>query len=210
VVNLVKSFGDHQRIYSASLIVALSVALFILSFLTRIFALKAQDRAIRSEESLRHFALTGKLLDPRLGIRQVIGLRFASDGEFAALAKRAADENLSEDAIKQAVRSWRRTRTGYSRIPERDRLLARAVLCPLLVTTRRAPIAAPRTSHWRTAGPRGAVCPLARSMTGCSAYTAAVALRTEPAAQRWNGPRDQHLARRLQVVQFDAGRRKAA
>jgi hypothetical protein len=107
VVNLVKSFGDHQRIYSASLIVALSLALFILSFLMRSFALKAQDRAIRAEESLRHFALTGKLLDPRLGIRQVIGLRFASDAEFAALAKRAAEENLSEDAIKQAVRNWR-------------------------------------------------------------------------------------------------------
>jgi len=107
VVNLVKSIGDHQRIYSASLIVALSVALFILSLLARTFALKAQDRAIRAEENLRHFALTGKLLDPRLGIRQVIGLRFASDAEFAALAKRVADENLSEDAIKRAIRNWR-------------------------------------------------------------------------------------------------------
>jgi len=107
VVNLVKSIGDHQRIYSASLIVALSVALFILSLLARTFALKAQDRAIRAEENLRHFALTGKLLDPRLGIRQVIGLRFASDAEFAALAKRVADENLPEDAIKRAIRNWR-------------------------------------------------------------------------------------------------------
>ena len=107
VVNLVKSLGDHQRIYSASLIVALSVALFILSFLARIFALKAQDRAIRAEENLRHFVLTGKLLDPRLSTRQVIGLRFASDGEFPALAKRAAEENLSEDAIKRAVQNWR-------------------------------------------------------------------------------------------------------
>jgi hypothetical protein len=107
VVNLVKSIGDHQRVYSASLIVALSLALFILSFLARIFALKAQDRAIRAEENLRHFALTGKLLDPRLGIRQVIGLRFASDAEFVALAKRAAEENLSEDTIKKAVQNWR-------------------------------------------------------------------------------------------------------
>jgi hypothetical protein len=107
VVNLVKSIGDHQRVYSASLIVAISVALFILSFLARIFPLKAQDRAIRAEENLRHFVLTGKLLDPRLGIRQVIGLRFASDEEFLALARRAAEENLSEDAIKKAVRNWR-------------------------------------------------------------------------------------------------------
>ena len=107
VVNLVKSLGDHQRLYSASLIVALSVALFILSFFARIFPLKAQDRAIRAEENLRHFVLTGKLLDPRLGIRQVIGLRFAADEEFVALAKRAVEENLSEDAIKRAVRNWR-------------------------------------------------------------------------------------------------------
>jgi hypothetical protein len=107
VVNLVQSIGDHQRIYSASLIVALSVALFILALLARIFALKAQDRAIRAEENLRHFALTGKLLDSRLDIRQVIGLRFASDDEFLALAKRAAEEKLSEDAIKRAVRNWR-------------------------------------------------------------------------------------------------------
>jgi len=107
VVNLVHSIGDHERIYSASLIVALSLALFILAFLARIFALKAQDRAIRAEENLRHFVLTGKLLDPRLGIRQVIGLRFASDDEFVALAQRAAEENLSEDAIKKAVRAWR-------------------------------------------------------------------------------------------------------
>ena len=107
VVNLVHSIGDHERIYSASLIVALSLALFILAFLARIFALKAQDRAIRAEENLRHFVLTGKLLDPRLGIRQVIGLRFASGDEFVALAKRAAEESLSEDAIKKAVRAWR-------------------------------------------------------------------------------------------------------
>jgi hypothetical protein len=77
------------------------------ALLGRMFAVKAQDRAIRAEENLRHFVLTGKLLDPRLAIRQVIGLRFASDAEFVALAKRAADENLSERAIKQAVQQWK-------------------------------------------------------------------------------------------------------
>ncbi len=73
----------------------------------RIFALKAQDRAIRAEENLRHFALTGKLLDPRLTVKQIIGLRFASDAEFVALAQRAAEEKLSLDAIKRAVKDWR-------------------------------------------------------------------------------------------------------
>ena len=106
-VNLFQSLGDHQRLYSASLIVALTVAAVIVMFLARIFALKAQDRAIRAEENLRHFALTGKLLDSRLTLRQVIGLRFASDGEFVSLAQKAADEKLSEDAIKRAIRQWR-------------------------------------------------------------------------------------------------------
>lgn len=107
LVNLYKSLGDHERLYSASLIVVVTVCLLFLFFFCRIFPLKAQDRAIRAEENLRHFVLTGKTLDPRLTIRQIIGLRFASDEEFAALAQKAADENLSEDQIKRSVKNWR-------------------------------------------------------------------------------------------------------
>lgn len=106
-VNLYQSWGDHQRIYSASLILVLTLCMLVLSVTCRVFALKAQDRAIRAEESLRHFVLAGKLPDPRLTIRQMIGLRFATDGEFLELARRAAEESLSEDAIKQAVKDWR-------------------------------------------------------------------------------------------------------
>ena len=106
-VNLYCSWGDHHRLYSASLIVVLTFCVLILMFLCRMFAVKAQDRAIRAEENLRHFVLSGKLLDPRLTIRQIIGLRFASDDEFVALAQEAADKNLAEDAIKQAVKKWR-------------------------------------------------------------------------------------------------------
>ena len=106
-VNLYKSLGHEQRIYSASLIAVLSICSLMLFFFCRIFALKAQDRAIRAEENLRHFAMTGKLLDPKLTIRQIIGLRFASDEEFVALARRAAEEGLTEDAVKRAVKQWR-------------------------------------------------------------------------------------------------------
>ena len=105
--NLIRSWGDHERIYSASLIVVLSVCVIVLSGLCCMYALKAQDRAIRAEENLRHFVLTGKLLDARIGIRQVIALRFAPDEEFVALARRAAEESLTPDAIKQAVKNWR-------------------------------------------------------------------------------------------------------
>ncbi len=106
-VNLYQSWGDHPRQYSASLIVVIMVCLALLSVTARLFSLKAQDRAIRAEENLRHYVMTGKLLNPKLTVRQIIGLRFASDDEFVALAGRAVEEKLSEDAIKKAVKNWR-------------------------------------------------------------------------------------------------------
>ena len=106
-VNLYHSPGDHSRLYNASLTSAICVSLVFLFLFCRIFALKAQDRAIRAEENLRHIVATGKLLDSRLTIRQIIALRFASDAEFVDLARRAAEEGLSPDAVKRAVKNWR-------------------------------------------------------------------------------------------------------
>jgi uncharacterized membrane protein len=107
IVNLYKSIDDHQRLYSAALIVVLTFCMLLLSFYARAFALKAQDRAIRAEENLRYFVMTGKLLDPRLSALQIVALRFASDGEFVALAARAASESLAPKVIKQAIQTWR-------------------------------------------------------------------------------------------------------
>jgi hypothetical protein len=76
-------------------------------FRSRGFALKAQDRAIRAEESLRYFMLTGKAIDARLTLKQVIALRFASDAEVVHLAKIAVEQNLKPDAIKREIKSWR-------------------------------------------------------------------------------------------------------
>ena len=106
-VNLYRSLDDHQRLYSAALITVLTICLMMTALLARIFALKAQDRAIRAEENLRHFALTGSLLDPRLTPKQIVALRFASDGEFAGLAGRAAKESLTPGDIKRAIKTWR-------------------------------------------------------------------------------------------------------
>jgi HAMP domain-containing protein len=106
-VNLYQSIGDHQRLYSASLILVLTVCLFLAAFFCRNFALKAQDRAIRAEENLRHFVMTGKLLDARLTPQQIVGLRFASDEEFVELARRAAETGMGQKEIKQAVKNWR-------------------------------------------------------------------------------------------------------
>jgi Family of unknown function (DUF6526) len=105
-VNLFESFGT-ENLYSASLILVISVTLLVMAYLLRSFPLAAQDRAIRVEENLRHFALTGKLMDPRVTLRQIIGLRFASDEEFLELVRRATEESLSEDDIKRAIKNWR-------------------------------------------------------------------------------------------------------
>lgn len=107
VVNLVRTIGHGSGRLSALLIMALWLATLLLFIFCRVFPLKAQDRAIRAEENLRHFALSGRLLDKRLSVKQIVGLRFASDGEFVALAQRAADESLTPDAIKRSVRNWR-------------------------------------------------------------------------------------------------------
>jgi hypothetical protein len=107
LVNLWLSFGDHERLYNASLIAAMSVAMFLLFVFARTFPLGAQDRAIRAEENLRHFAMTGKLLDPRLGLKQIVGLRFASDAEFVELARKAAAESMPPGEIKKSIKKWR-------------------------------------------------------------------------------------------------------
>ena len=80
--------------------------LFAFAFL-RSFALKAQDRAIRAEENFRYYLLTNKALPSALSMRQIVGLRFASDDEFVALAEKAAKENLTEEAIKKAIKNWK-------------------------------------------------------------------------------------------------------
>ncbi len=107
VVNLCMSFGNHDRLYSASLILIISIILIFFFFFFRGFALRAQDRAIRAEENLRHFVLTGKLLDKKLSIRQVIALRFASDEEFVELAGKVASSDMKPNEIKQAIKNWK-------------------------------------------------------------------------------------------------------
>lgn len=106
-INLFDSCGEDEGLYSASLICLMSLILLIIWFYARAFALKAQDRAIRAEENFRHYLATGKPLDSRLTTRQIIGLRFAGDDEFVALAKQAVDENLLEKQIKMAIKNWK-------------------------------------------------------------------------------------------------------
>ena len=105
IIALAKS--SDSTFYGASLLVLNSLILFLLAFYLRSFALKAQDRAIRGEEKLRYFILTGKAMSNELSTRQIIGLRFASDDEFVELAHKALKENMSEKEIKKSIKNWK-------------------------------------------------------------------------------------------------------
>lgn len=105
-------FSD-ENVYTGTLLVLVSFVFLFMFYFVRVFALRAQDRAIRSEENFRHYLLTGKQLPANLKMRQVIGLRFASDEEFPALVTKAVLDNLSEKEIKQAVKQWK---TDYYRV----------------------------------------------------------------------------------------------
>lgn len=107
VVNLFSACNAGENIYNESLIVLLGIIVFLIAFFSRTFALKAQDRAIRSEENLRHFILSGKLLPSTLRMSQIVALRFASDEEFLQLAERAASQKLRSNEIKQAIVNWK-------------------------------------------------------------------------------------------------------
>ena len=107
IINLIRHPANSGGHVSAALIVLLFVCGFLISWYVRQFPIKAQDRAIRAEEGLRFFILTGKALDNRLTIGQIAALRFASDDELIALATRAIVENLSPNDIKKSIKNWR-------------------------------------------------------------------------------------------------------
>jgi hypothetical protein len=91
--------------------VLLALAL-ILGFLSaRMFALSVQDRVIRLEERLRYQRLLPADLKPRIDeftVAQLVSLRFASDSELPALARKVLDERMQErKAIKQLVKNWK-------------------------------------------------------------------------------------------------------
>lgn len=99
--------SNHASLHNAMLFFVTSIVLLLLWWYCRAFALRAQDRAIRAEENFRYFIATGKPLDSRLRMRQIIALRFAGDDEFVQLAKKAAEEKMSAKDIKAAIKNWK-------------------------------------------------------------------------------------------------------
>ncbi|MDP5275788.1 DUF6526 family protein [Chengkuizengella axinellae] len=107
IIHLVLSIISGENISTSLLWVGGAVGLFIVFGLVRLYSNKLQDRVIRSEENLRHYVLTGRLLDPNLKMSQIIALRFASDEEFPVLCEKAVKENLDSKQIKRSVQNWR-------------------------------------------------------------------------------------------------------
>jgi hypothetical protein len=107
LTQLVSSIRSGNQIFLSFNFVLISIMLIIIFLLVRSYPMKAQDRAIRAEENLRHYVLTQKPLDSRLSLKQIIALRFASDAELPALSEKAAAEQMTPDAIKKSIQKWR-------------------------------------------------------------------------------------------------------
>jgi hypothetical protein len=90
--------------------VLLAVALLLLALYARTFAMTVQDRLIRLEMRLRLAEVLPVDLRPRVReftVGQLVSLRFASDAELPALARKVLDDKLNDrKAIKQLVKDW--------------------------------------------------------------------------------------------------------
>jgi len=85
----------------ASLVLMIKIRQYPLILQDRIIRLEVQTRLRRILPEDRHWEINGLTLD------QLIGLRFASDGELPDLVRKVLDENItSRDTIKRMVKHW--------------------------------------------------------------------------------------------------------
>lgn len=93
------------------LAVLTALAIVIIAFTGRVFALKVQDRVIRLEERMRLREVLPADMHPRihqLTAKQLVGLRYASDAELPSLVSQVLKDNItSATAIKKMVKDWR-------------------------------------------------------------------------------------------------------
>jgi Family of unknown function (DUF6526) len=106
IVRLVKIGATFESVFA----VVMAIALILFALFARVFALTVQDRVIRLEMRLRLAELLPADLRPRIPeftVAQLVSLRFASDAELPALARKVLDEKLNDrKAIKQLVKDW--------------------------------------------------------------------------------------------------------
>jgi hypothetical protein len=99
---------DQSRDNIVSLLVA--IALIILWAFSRLFTLTVQDRVIRLEMRLKLAALLPaetRSRIPEFTVAQLVSLRFASDEELPALARKVLDEKINDrKTIKKMIKNW--------------------------------------------------------------------------------------------------------
>jgi hypothetical protein len=109
--NLVWCFYRVFRFSGETLVQLLvAVALLLLFFYTRQFAVTVQDRVIRLEMRLR----LARVLPPdlagqieRFTVDQLVSMRFASDEELPDLARQVLADNITDrKTIKKMVKNW--------------------------------------------------------------------------------------------------------
>lgn len=91
-------------------------ALILVAFISRIYAIKNQNRIIRLEMRYRYFELTGKSFNEKesqLSLSQIIALRFAGNDELLPLIDKCIAEKLSNKQIKQSITNWQ---ADYKRV----------------------------------------------------------------------------------------------
>jgi hypothetical protein len=106
IYHLVKAGVSFQSVLG----VLMAFALITFALFARVFALTVQDRVIRLEMRLRLAEVLPVDLRPRIPeftVGQLVSLRFASDAELPALARKVLDEKINDrKAIKQLVKDW--------------------------------------------------------------------------------------------------------
>jgi dolichyl-phosphate-mannose--protein O-mannosyl transferase len=111
-INLIWSLYKIVASFSGDRVIGLllAIALLIIFFHARLFALAVQNRVIRLEMTLRMEKLLPPDLRPRIkefAVGQLIALRFASDEELSELARKVLQEKITaQKEIKRMVKNW--------------------------------------------------------------------------------------------------------
>lgn len=91
--------------------IVVSLALLVLTFFVRLNPLKAQDRIIRLEETIRYQQVLSPAVRQQASVLtegQMVALRFAGDDELEELVSAVAAGKLAKPKdIKQAIKNWR-------------------------------------------------------------------------------------------------------
>ena len=86
------------------------IALIVIFFYARVFALTVQDRVIRLEMRMRLQRLLPADLQDRINdltVNQLCALRFASDAELADLTRQVLTDGIADrKTIKQMIKQW--------------------------------------------------------------------------------------------------------